>query len=307
VVKRGDGPPRPNPKPADQPRGAAVDTPVGKAGCLRRLFGLMLLAGVLLLGALVARSYLADGPPDLSSTDGIVRFVKSMLFGAEEFKQQSEKHLASLKAEKGKLEIWLKEHKVDVPEVDELYEKAKEQLAEATSTTGTPTKPWEQGKADPQPTPDPTVKPTPTPVPQPTPTVKPQPTPEPTPTVKPQPGPTPAPTPTVKPQPSPTPTPTPTVKPIPAPAPAPAPVVRSSNPDFDSGRKFYFEGLKRFRKSRPGNANAQGNLRQATKSFRKAQSFLENAQRNDPKNAEIQKLQVENNRFLYSCLKMQTL
>jgi hypothetical protein len=82
---------------------------------------------------------------------------------------------------------------------------------------------------------------------------------------------------------------------------------RPANPDLANGRRYYREGLKYFRKSRPGNPNAKRSLYEATRRFRKAQGFLENAARNDPGNKEIERLQVENNRFLYSCLKIQTL
>lgn len=111
----------------------------------------------------------------------------------------------------------------------------------------------------------------------------------------------PAPTPTPPPRPAPPPAPTPTPTPAPTPTPPPA------NPDLTQARKHYRQGLQYFRQTRPSNPNAQGNLRAAAGNFRKAQRFLENAARQEPKNQEIQKLQVETNRFLYSCLKMQTL
>ena len=40
-LQRRKGPPPPRPKPADQPRGAAVDEPKHKIGWPRRIFGLV--------------------------------------------------------------------------------------------------------------------------------------------------------------------------------------------------------------------------------------------------------------------------
>jgi len=323
MVKRADeSHPSPRPKPADQPRGAAVDQPVRGTGCLRRLFGLILFAAVLLLAALVARSWIADGPPDLSTVDGVGRFVSSMLFGAQEFKEQSEKRLAQLNAEKGKLEGWFKERDIDLPDPEKLYDRARAQVAEMTSTEGEPTREWKPGSEEPEDPPAPGTKPETQPGPgaKPQPTPIPPPAPQPGAATKPQPAPIPTPAPqpgpATKPQPTPIPTPAsrpgPATKPQPTPAPRPGvkPTPKTPGPrnvDLANARRHYFEGLKLFRKTRPGNPNVQKNLREAAKNFRKAQRYLDIAKHNDPKNPEIDKLQVETNRFLYSCLKMQTL
>jgi hypothetical protein len=79
------------------------------------------------------------------------------------------------------------------------------------------------------------------------------------------------------------------------------------DPDLLQARKYYAEGLRSFRRTRPPGPDTNRHLQEAARNFRKAQRFLENAARNDPNNADVQQLQVENNRFLYTCLKMQTL
>jgi hypothetical protein len=84
-------------------------------------------------------------------------------------------------------------------------------------------------------------------------------------------------------------------------------VPAGANADLVKAREFYREGLRHFEQTRPGHANVQMHLREAARRFRTAQQLLENAARQEPGSQEIGNLQVENNRFLYTCLKMQTL
>jgi len=69
----------------------------------------------------------------------------------------------------------------------------------------------------------------------------------------------------------------------------------------------YRQGLDCYKKTAPGSADMQQNLREATKHFRRAQTLLNDAERKEPGNKKIPDMQVEVNKFLYSSLKRQTL
>jgi hypothetical protein len=106
------------------------------------------------------------------------------------------------------------------------------------------------------------------------------------------------------PEPTPPPPPTETPAPVPEPAPPPPP---AGNPDLAQAKVFYRKGLESFQRTQPRGPNTNRYLQEAAANFRKSQRHLETAARQEPDNAEIQSLQVETNRYLYTCLKMQTL
>jgi hypothetical protein len=283
---------QPNPKPADRPRGAAVDEPRAGAGLLRRMVGLVVLGGVLAAGALVLYSHHRSGSLDLWNTERRERFIEDVREGSQEMADRSRQGLAALRVEKDKLEVWLKDRDVTLPDPEELWEKARKELA-ALAPADRPAPPAQQpaGLNNTRPYPENSTPPVSV-APAPTPPVAAPPTP-------PISTPAPAPTAAARPQ-------TMSRTPVPV-TPAPTGAVTSGNPDLAEARTHYRAGLQKFQNARPGTPNSQANLREAARSFRTARESLERAAAREPGNREIQQLQVENNRFLYSCLKMQTL
>ena len=232
------GPPPPNPKPADEPRGAAVDEKPRRS-FVGRLVRLAVIAAVLLFAALVTRSIVVDGVPDLSSEEGWVSFIRSMFRSGRDLRDRSQNFVAQIKQEMSGVEDWLKDRKIELPSTDDLLKKADDLLSSARDQVDTAMAPPVPTYAPPPPPPEPaptqvaqaTPKPQPTPPPpavtvpkpEPAPVATPRPLPTPGPVTGPVGAPTPPPVSTTAPVPKPTPTPPPPVAVTPPP-PAPEPV-----------------------------------------------------------------------------------
>lgn len=217
--------------PAEAAPGQESGDPPRKSW-FRRLSRIAVLAAVLLVGVLVARSVIADGMPDLSSEEGWIRFVQSMFRSGRDLRDRSQNLVAQVKQEMGGVETWLKDRKVELPSTDDLLKKADDLLASARDKVDTAMTAPEASPLAPPPVPDPgkkpvqvamvDPKPTPPPVTAPVPTTPPT-TPAPTPApVQPPPLTTPRPEP--PPLTAPKPTPTPVTGPVGTPTPTPAPV-----------------------------------------------------------------------------------
>lgn len=307
-----------------------------KAGWMRRIVGICALAVVLLVGALVAHSWMTNGAPDLTSEEGVVAFVRSLFSSGRDMRSRSGEMLEGLKAEMGGLEKWLSERKLEVPKTDDLLKKADELLAAGRDKLDTAFAPPDVAippKQEPevvltlppptQPKPEPVVplvpkpepKPEPVAAPKPVAVAVPKPVPAPAPVTAPipAPAPTPAPKPVTAPAPVPKPAPISVPQPAPKPAPAPEPVAAPepppppANPELAEAQAALREGLEHYRLTRNECPEPQKELRESSKCFRKAQGLLVEAAKREPNNRKIEDLQVQVNRFLYDSIKRQTL
>ena len=71
--------------------------------------------------------------------------------------------------------------------------------------------------------------------------------------------------------------------------------------------KLYAEGLKFYRKGRPGQPDSNKNLQEASKRFRAARNIYERAAEDDPADKRLPRRIQDCNVKIYSCAKMQTL
>jgi len=282
---------------------------------------------------------------DISNAENRSKIWQTFVFESKEIRSDAKNKLkrarAMLENEKNSLEDWLKKRKVEMPDAKGIWASAKKQLAELTSSKGARTVPVNTPSVEPKAsTPSVPVKPIPAEKKDPVlpPLEKPDVIPQPT--VKPEPakpvetsperprkplevGPpekpkeipvTPnRPPPELKPNPKPRPPQKP-IEPViePVTVPVPAPIAKPKpkpavNADFVKAKDYYRKGLEIFSKTQSIPGNRQAYLRQAAGNFRQAQSLFERALRREPNNQQIERLQVENNRFLYSCLKMRTI
>ncbi|MHC4917009.1 MAG: hypothetical protein ACYTGB_16135 [Planctomycetota bacterium] len=80
-----------------------------------------------------------------------------------------------------------------------------------------------------------------------------------------------------------------------------------SRADLGKADRLFNQGVDFYKKGRPGTPNSNANLQKAAKHFREAQGIYEQAAKQDPDNKKIQNRLQDCNRFIYSCMKMQTL
>jgi len=183
-----------------------------------------------------------------------------------------------------KLEAWLKDRVDELPSPREMIDEARSLLASAD-------------EAEPQSIPGPAGPATGT-EPGPAPETRTEPVPAPAPRPEPKPEPRPAPRP--EPKPVPAPAPRPVSRPEPRPAPPPV-------DDLARARAAFREGLQHYKNTEPGSPQEKRELRAARKCFRRCADLLEKVQKQRPNDAEVEKLHVNANRFLYACMKRTTL
>jgi tetratricopeptide (TPR) repeat protein len=318
-----------------------------KAGFFRIILGGGLLLGLLFVATILVIHFIKSGfefkSLDVTNAENRSKIWQTFVFQSKEMRSDAEAKLkrarAMLEQEKNSLEDWLKKRKVKMPDAKEVWANAKKQLAELTSSKGVPTVSVNRPTVKPEATPpslpeipvstekkDPPLPPKREPDVISQPPVKPEPSkpvetspehprkpledgpPEkpkeipvtpnrPPPELKPKPVQKPI-EPVIEPEPETMPEPLPIAKPKPKP-----PV----NDDFVKAKDYYRKGLEIFSKTQSMPGNRQAYLRQAAGNFRQAQNLFERALRREPNNGQIERLQVENNRFLYTCLKMRTI
>ena len=244
----------------------------------------------MILGVLVLRHYVRYGTLNLFDKQNRENFREGMVEGTREMRARSKELIAKAKAEMKDVETWLKENKVDLPSTDEMFNKARQQLAQLTESPE-----WAPPPSGTEPARPPKTEPVTPPKTEPVTPPKTEPV-------------TPPKTEPVRP-PVTEPVRPPKTEPVTPPRTEPVrpPKTDPVNADWANAQVAYRQGLESFQKGRPGNPNSNQHLQQAAEHFRKAQGHLEKAERSDPDNGSVSRMQVEVNRFLYSCYKMQTL
>ncbi len=316
-----------------------------KAGFFRIILGGGFLLGLLFVATILVIHFIKSGfelkSLDITNAENRSKIWQTFVFQSKEIRSDAEGKLkrarAMLEQERNSLEDWLKKRKVEMPDAQEVWANAKQQLAELTSSKGAPTvsvntptvKPENPSPSLPK-IPASTEKKAPPLAPAGDPDVVSQPPvkPEPSKPVETAPehprkpledGPpekakeipvTPnRPPPELKPKPKPS-LPQKPIEPVIEPEPPPIAKPKPKPPvnaDFAKAKDYYRKGLEIFSKTQSMPGNRQAYLRQAADNFRQAQSLFDRALQREPNNQQIERLQVENNRFLYSCLKMRTI